>query len=123
MAKLQTTGRLGNVQERSDGKWLSFGVAEPSYKAKDSNEWVTPWFNFLIPGESKTAEFLKKNAAKIDVVQVEGNCRQVDKEDTKNYYINVNSIDVITWKKQKETDDDTPFIETEEEDKLPWDQE
>ena len=66
MAKLTVYGRLGKCEERGENKeYLSFGVAEPSYKKEGSNEYITPWFNFLIKADSPTAKFLKANAEKI----------------------------------------------------------
>ena len=108
MAKLKVVGRLGATNPRKD--YLSFGVAEPSYKDKNNN-YVTPWFNFLVKLDSATAKFLTANAAKIDVVEVEATERQVTKDGKTEYYHNVNSVNIITWKKA-DNGNDNPGAES-----------
>lgn len=114
MAKLTVLGRLGNVAERKG--YVAFGVAEPSYKKDD--EYITPWFNFLVKDDSNHAEFLKKNADKIDVVEVLANERESKKDDTTTYFHNVTAINVITWKKGKDADASN---EDDDNANYPWD--
>ena len=110
MAKLTCLGRLGNVSSRgNNNEFLSFGVAEPSYKDKDNN-FVTPWFNFLIKADSPIAKFLQANADKIDAVEVEANEREGKKDNVTSYYHNVTAVNVITWKKK---DDSTEVVTNE----------
>lgn len=107
MAKLTCIGRLGSVATRGNANdYLSFGVAEPSYK-KD-NDYVTPWFNFLIKADSPIAKFLSTNADKIDVVEVIANERESKKDNVTTYFHNVSQVNVITWKKKSDGSDDVP---------------
>lgn len=99
MAKLTVIGRLGKVEKRKDGAYVAFGVAEPSYKSKESNEYVTPWFNFLAKGDSPIAKFLLEHGSKIDVVEVEANEREVTKDGKTQTFRNIANVNVITWKK------------------------
>ncbi len=127
MAKLMVFGKLGKVKEKGqNGEWLSFGVAEPSYKG-ENGEYVTPWFNFLIKGDSPSAKFLKTTAEKIGVVCVSANERQITDESGERpvtkYYHNVTGVEVITWRKAEETAD-TASANTKTSDdktKFPWD--
>ena len=99
MAKFSVVGRLGKVSSRNGG-YVSFGVAEPSYKKEGSNDYITPWFNFLLKEDSPIAKFLMANKEKIDVIEVEGNEREgKDKEGKTAYYHNIARVNVITWRK------------------------
>lgn len=119
MARLSCIGRLGNVATRGNNNdYLSFGVAEPSYK-KDDNNFVTPWFNFLIKADSPVAKFLSKHADKIDVVEVIANERESKKDNVTTYFHNVSQVNVISWKKKADGTDDVPAAETEGAD-YPW---
>ena len=118
--KFTCIGRLGKVSERSNGEYVSFGVAEPSYK--DTNgDYVTPWVNFLVKGDSPTAKFLKNNAEKIQTVVVYGNEREVTKNDVTNYYHNVTSVEVVSWipSDEVESDNDDNLSQSE----YPWSKE
>lgn len=148
MAKCYVTGRLGSVKTRGqNNEYISFGVKEPSYQKAGSDEWVDPWFNFLVKADSSIGKFLKANETKIDVVEVTSNERQ-DSKDSSVFYHNVVSVDVITWKKadtnastntntvdslpqqdQRRSLDDVPKVNTPnandylngaEDDDLPW---
>ncbi len=120
MAKLTVYGRLGKCEERGANKeYFSFGVAEPSYKDKDSNEYVTPWFNFLIKADSPTAKFLKANAEKISVIVVTANERQVSKEGKAEYYHNVTNVEVISWRKAEESSGSAAASSAAEEEAAP----
>lgn len=122
MAKLTVYGRLGKCEERRENKeYLSFGVAEPSYKKEGSNEYITPWFNFLIKADSPSAKFLKANAEKISVIVVSANERQDGKTE---YFHNVTNVEVISWKKADESTesaDASSAAEEEAKPKYPWD--
>lgn len=120
MAKLTVYGRLGKCEERGENKeYLSFGVAEPSYKKEGSNEYITPWFNFLIKADSPTAKFLKANAEKISVLVVSANERQVSKDGKTEYYHNVTNVEVISWKKAEESAGSEPVSSAAEEETVP----
>ncbi len=129
MAKLTVTGRLGQVREKGQNKeYISFGVAEPSYKKEGSDEYITPWFNFLVKADSPTGKFLKANASKIEVVVVNANERQVVEGQGRSaitkYFPNVTGVDVITWKKA-ESDSQNAESVSEPDDsqvKYPWDE-
>lgn len=128
MAKLTVVGRLGQVKYRGqNNEYVSFGVAEPSYQKPNSSEYITPWFNFLVKADKPVANFLMSNAAKIDVVQVEANERQDQKDGNTIYYHNVTSVDVISWKKadvattEEYVADQAPAAAPEDDsDDLPW---
>ena len=126
MADLKCIGRLGKVSNKGkNNEYVSFGVAEPSYK-KD-NEYVTPWFNFLVKSDSPIAKFLLANVGKIDVVEVQANERQVVKnpntpEAKTEFFHNVRAVNVITWKKKADGTDDVPATSGGAEEEYPWSQ-
>lgn len=111
--KFFATGKLGKVTKRNNN-YVSFGVAEPSYKQGD--EYVTPWVNFLVKEDGPLGKFLVANGEKIDVVMVSGTERESRNADNNTvYFHNVTSIDVITWKKQ-ESDNESG------DEKYPWEE-
>lgn len=117
MAKLTVTGRLGKVEARGDGKYISFGIAEPNYKNKEGN-FVTPWFNFLVDANNATGKFLLEHGSKIDVLTITATERQGKDKDNKDlYFHNVVSSEVITWKSGEKAE-----VPAEAEEKMPWEE-
>lgn len=108
MAKLTIIGRLGQIKEREGKdakKYIAFSIAEPSYK-NNQGEYVTPWYSFLVGAESVTGKFLLQHGGKLDVVKVEANQRQDNKDSSKVYNNNV-TVERITSKKSKEAKTET----------------
>jgi hypothetical protein len=129
MAKLTVTGRLGQIREKGQNKeYISFGVAEPSYKKEGSDDYITPWFNFLVKADSPTGKFLKANAQKIEVVVVNANERQtVEGEGSSavtKYFHNVTGVEVITWKKVDNGSQNAESVSdpADSQVKYPWDE-